>query len=53
VREGDRQRHQFRGIADRITEHQTLIAGTLGIQRIHGTLDAGFVSGVHTLGDIR
>ena len=52
VRQGDRQRHQLRGVVDRVTEHQALVAGALGVQRVRGTLDARFVRGVDALGDV-
>ena len=42
----------FRGVADRIAEHQALVAGALGVQRVGGTLDARLVRGVHAVGDV-
>ncbi len=48
----DRQRHQLRGVADRVAEHQALVAGALRVQRVRGALDARLVRGVDALGDI-
>ena len=48
----DRQRHQLRGVADRVAEHQALVAGALGVQRVRGALDARLVRGVDALSDV-
>ena len=50
--QGDRQRHQLRGVADRVTEHQALIAGALRVQWVRGALDSRLVRGVDALSDI-
>ncbi len=34
VGQRDRQRHQLRGVLDRVAEHQALVAGALGVQRV-------------------
>ena len=52
VRQRDRQRHQLGGVLDRVAEHQALVAGALGVQRVAGALDARLVGGVDALGDV-
>ena len=52
VGQRDGQRHQFGGVVDRVAEHQALVAGALGVQRVRRALDARLVGGVHTLGDV-
>ena len=52
VRQRDRQRHQLGGVLDGVAEHQALIAGALGVQRVACALDAGLVGGVDALGDV-
>ena len=52
VRQRDRKRHQLGGVADRVAEHQALVPGALGVERVGHTLDARFVRSVHALGDI-
>ena len=53
VRQRDRQRHEFGGVADRVAEHQALVAGALGVQRILLLLDAGLVGLVDAHRDVR
>ena len=53
VRQRDRKRHQFGGVANGVAEHQALIAGALRIEGVGGTLDSSLVRRVHTLTDIR
>ncbi|CFR81287.1 Uncharacterised protein [Mycobacterium tuberculosis] len=48
----DGQWHQFRGGIDRVAEHQALVTGALGVQRIGRALDPGLVGGVDPLGDV-
>ncbi len=52
VRQRDRQRHQLRGVLDGVAEHQALVAGALGVQRVGLALDAGLVRGVDALRDV-
>ena len=52
VGQRDRQRHQLRGVVDRVAEHQALVAGALRVQRVRGALDARLVRGVDALGDV-
>lgn len=52
VGQRDGQWHQFRGGIDRAAEHQALVTGALGVQRIGRALDPGLVGGVDPLGDV-
>ena len=52
VRDRDRQRHELGGLVDREAEHQALVAGTLQVERIGGTADAGLLGGVDALRDV-
>ena len=52
MRDRDRQRHQLGGVLDGVAEHQALVAGALGVQRVAGALDARLVGGVDALGDV-
>ncbi len=52
VGQRDGQRHEFRGVVDRVAEHQPLVARALRVQRVGRTLDTRLVGGIHTLGDV-
>ena len=52
VGQRDRQRHQLRGVVDRVAEHQALVTGALRVQRVRGALNARLVRGVDALCDI-
>jgi len=53
VRQHDRQRHQLGGVVGRVTEHQSLVAGALPVQRVLAAFGALLERVVHALRDVR
>ena len=52
VGDRDRQRHELGGLVARVTEHESLVAGALGVERVDRRADAGLFGPVDALGDV-